>query len=285
MPQRSGTARRWAPRRRWPALTEALGMAPSGSAAIPAVDSPAAARRGAAGAQIIDLVAAGTRPSDIMTRDAFENAIRTLHAIGGSTNAVIHLVAIAGRLGVDLPLDLFDELAGVHPAPGQHQALRGLPDGGLLLRRRPAGGPRTDRRPPPPRRADRDRADRGRGHPGAAIINDDVDPDPRQRPARAGAASPSCAATCARTARSSRSPRPARDCSSTRGGPSSSGAWTSSMGRSTILRSTSGPTTSSCSRTAGRWVRPACPRRATFRCPRASCGRVSPTWSGSATHG
>ncbi len=96
-------------------MTEALGMAPSGSAAIPAVDS----RRGhvaeRAGAQIMDLVAAGTRPSDIMTRGAFENAIRTLHAIGGSTNAVIHLMAIAGRLGVDLPIDLFDELAATTP--------------------------------------------------------------------------------------------------------------------------------------------------------------------------
>jgi L-arabonate dehydrase len=90
-------------------------MAPSGSAAIPAVDS----RRGhvaeRAGSQIMDLVAAGTRPSDIMTRGAFENAIRTLHAIGGSTNAVIHLMAIAGRLGVDVPIDLFDELAATTP--------------------------------------------------------------------------------------------------------------------------------------------------------------------------
>ena len=96
-------------------VTEALGMAPSGSAAIPAVDS----RRGhvaeRAGAQIIDLVRAGTRPSDIMTHDALENAIRALHAIGGSTNAVIHLMAIAGRLGLDLPLDLFDELAATTP--------------------------------------------------------------------------------------------------------------------------------------------------------------------------
>jgi L-arabonate dehydrase len=96
-------------------MTEALGMAPSGSAAIPAVDS----RRGhvaeRAGVQIVDLVAAGTRPSDIMTRDAFENAIRTLHAIGGSTNAVIHLMAIAGRLGVDVPLELFDDLAASTP--------------------------------------------------------------------------------------------------------------------------------------------------------------------------
>jgi L-arabonate dehydrase len=96
-------------------MTEALGMAPTGSAAIPAVDS----RRGhvaeRAGSQIMDLVAAGTRPSDIMTRDAFENAIRTLHAIGGSTNAVIHLMAIAGRLGVEVPLELFDDLAASTP--------------------------------------------------------------------------------------------------------------------------------------------------------------------------
>ena len=96
-------------------LTEALGMAPSGSAAIPAVDARRRQVAERAGIQILDLVASGTRPSDIMTRDAFENAIRTLHAIGGSTNAVIHLVAIAGRLGVDLPLDLFDELAASTP--------------------------------------------------------------------------------------------------------------------------------------------------------------------------
>ena len=96
-------------------LTEALGMAPSGSAAIPAVDARRRQVAERAGSQILDLVAAGTRPSDIMTRDAFENAIRALHAIGGSTNAVIHLVAIAGRLGVDVPLDLFDELAASTP--------------------------------------------------------------------------------------------------------------------------------------------------------------------------
>jgi dihydroxy-acid dehydratase len=96
-------------------LTEALGMAPGGSAAIPAVDARRRHVAERAGSQIMDLVAAGTRPSDIMTRDAFENAIRTLHAIGGSTNAVIHLVAIAGRLGVELPLDLFDELAASTP--------------------------------------------------------------------------------------------------------------------------------------------------------------------------
>ena len=96
-------------------MAEALGMAPSGSAAIPAVDARRRQVAERAGLQILELAAAGTRPSDIMTADAFDNAIRTLHAIGGSTNAVIHLLAIAGRLGVNLPLDRFDELAAQTP--------------------------------------------------------------------------------------------------------------------------------------------------------------------------
>src|SRR4029078_11608053 len=94
---------------------EALGMAPSGSAAIPAVDARRRMVAERAGMQILDLVAAGTRPAEIMTPDALENAIRALHAIGGSTNAVIHLVAIAGRLGVDLPPERFDELSRSTP--------------------------------------------------------------------------------------------------------------------------------------------------------------------------
>jgi dihydroxyacid dehydratase/phosphogluconate dehydratase len=68
-----------------------------------------------AGAQAVALVDRALRPSDIMTGAAFRNAIRTLHAIGGSTNAVIHLLAIAGRLGVHLDLDQFDRLAGSTP--------------------------------------------------------------------------------------------------------------------------------------------------------------------------
>ena len=51
------------------------------------------------------------RPSKIMTREAFANAIRTLHALGGSTNAIIHLTALAGRLGIDFPLERFDEIS------------------------------------------------------------------------------------------------------------------------------------------------------------------------------
>jgi L-arabonate dehydrase len=96
-------------------ITEALGLTLPGGAAIPAVDSRRAHLAEAAGGQIVELVERGIRPSDILTPDAFENAIRALHAISGSTNAIIHLIAYAGRLGLDLPLSLFDELCATTP--------------------------------------------------------------------------------------------------------------------------------------------------------------------------
>jgi dihydroxy-acid dehydratase len=97
------------------ALAEALGMALPGNAAIPAVDSRRAQLAESAGRQIVRLVEADLRPSHVLTDDAFTNAIRLLHALGGSTNAVIHLVAIAGRVGIDLPLNRFDELSRTTP--------------------------------------------------------------------------------------------------------------------------------------------------------------------------
>jgi L-arabonate dehydrase len=96
-------------------ITEALGLTLPGGAAIPAVDSRRAHLAEAAGGQIVELVERGIRPSDILTPDAFENAIRALHAISGSTNAIIHLIAYAGRLGLDLPLSQFDELCATTP--------------------------------------------------------------------------------------------------------------------------------------------------------------------------
>ena len=97
------------------AICEALGMALPGNAAIPAVDSRRQQLSEAAGRQIVRLVEQGLRPSDVMTPAAFENAIRTLHAVGGSTNAIVHLAAIAGRVGIDLPLSRFDELSRTTP--------------------------------------------------------------------------------------------------------------------------------------------------------------------------
>jgi len=91
-------------------VTEALGMQLPGSAAIPAVDSRRYAIAQRAGQRVVEMVHEDLRPSAIMTRHAFENAIRANAAIGGSTNAVVHLLAVAGRVGVALALDDFEAL-------------------------------------------------------------------------------------------------------------------------------------------------------------------------------
>ena len=96
-------------------VAEALGMTLPGCACIPAVDSRRYAIAEASGRRIVELAEEGVRPSRIMTEGAFENAIRVFAALGGSTNAVIHLSAIAGRLGIPLPLLKFDELAHTTP--------------------------------------------------------------------------------------------------------------------------------------------------------------------------
>ena len=89
-------------------MAEALGMALSGNAAIPAVDSRRRVMAQMTGRRIVQMVKDDLKPSDILKKEAFENAIRTNGAIGGSTNAVIHLLAIAGRVGVDLTLEDWD---------------------------------------------------------------------------------------------------------------------------------------------------------------------------------
>jgi len=97
-------------------MAEALGMSLPGSASIPASDSGRMRIAQRAGQRIVEMVhAGGPRPSEVLTRTAFENAIRTNAAIGGSTNAVIHLLALAGRAGVSLVLEDFDRLASVVP--------------------------------------------------------------------------------------------------------------------------------------------------------------------------
>jgi dihydroxy-acid dehydratase len=108
-------------------IAEAMGMMLPGTAAITAPDVRRMRLYEETGRQAVRLAKAGIRPSQIMTRDSIENAIRAMMAVGGSTNAVVHVVAIAGRLGIDLPLSEFDRiskdtpfLANLRPA-GKYQ--------------------------------------------------------------------------------------------------------------------------------------------------------------------
>jgi L-arabonate dehydrase len=96
-------------------MAEALGMQLPGSAAIPAVDSRRLVVAQRSGQRIVEMVRDGVRPSSILTRDAFENAIRVNAALGGSTNAIVHLLALAGRVGVPLDLADFDHMTSEVP--------------------------------------------------------------------------------------------------------------------------------------------------------------------------
>lgn len=96
-------------------MVEALGLGLPGNAAFPAVDGRRNVLARMAGRRAVEAVHEDLTISKILTREAFENAIRVLAAIGGSTNAVIHLIAIAGRLGVELEMDDFDRLASESP--------------------------------------------------------------------------------------------------------------------------------------------------------------------------
>jgi len=96
-------------------MVEALGMSLPGNAAIPAVDARRYTLAQMTGRRIVQMVREDFRMSRILTREAFENAIRANAGIGGSTNAVIHLIAIAGRIGVPLCLNDFDRLGSSLP--------------------------------------------------------------------------------------------------------------------------------------------------------------------------
>ena len=108
MSRSSGTCNTMGTASTMASMAEALGMALSGNAAIPAVDSRRRVMAQMTGRRIVQMVKDDLKPSDIMTKQAFENAIRANGAIGGSTNAVIHLLAMAGRVGIDLSLDDWD---------------------------------------------------------------------------------------------------------------------------------------------------------------------------------
>ncbi|HKL45773.1 MAG TPA: L-arabinonate dehydratase [Roseovarius sp.] len=110
MSRSSGTCNTMGTASTMASMAEALGMALSGNAAIPAVDARRRVMAQLTGRRIVQMVKDDLKPSDVMTKEAFENAIRVNGAIGGSTNAVVHMLAMAGRCGVDLTLDDWDRL-------------------------------------------------------------------------------------------------------------------------------------------------------------------------------
>src|SRR5687767_5587494 len=108
------------------ALAEALGMALPGTAAIPAVHADRLRAAEASGARAVEMARSPLRPSEVVNEKSVENAIRMLLAIGGSTNAIVHLTAIAGRAGVNVSLNQLNEISDSTPVlvdlkpTGQH---------------------------------------------------------------------------------------------------------------------------------------------------------------------
>lgn len=109
-------------------MVESLGMSLTGGAAIPAVDARRKRLAQLSGRRIVDMVKEDLRISKILTRDAFENAIKINAAIGGSSNFIIHLTAIAGRVGVPLNLEDFDQIGSKIPL-----LLNLMPSGKFLM--------------------------------------------------------------------------------------------------------------------------------------------------------
>jgi len=96
-------------------LAESIGFCLPGAASIPAPDSNHAKMATLSGKRIVDMVWEDLKPRDFLTRDSFDNAAVTLMAMGGSTNALIHLVAMAGRAGIKFPLERFNEFSAKVP--------------------------------------------------------------------------------------------------------------------------------------------------------------------------
>ena len=143
---------------------EALGMSLPGSAAPPATDRRRDGFARRSGQAVVELLRRGITARDILTKEAFENAIAVVMAFGGSTNAVLHLLAIAHEADVKLSLDDFTRIGDEGAAPGRRQAVRPARDDRRRPHRRRARGDEgaAGRRSAARRLPDRDRPDDGR---------------------------------------------------------------------------------------------------------------------------
>src|SRR5256885_7104112 len=140
---------------------EVRGICAAGAAMVPAMDGSKGGVAVDAGRLVMDVLARGQRPSDIITRDSLENAIAAVATSGGSTNAVLHLLAVAREAGVELDIDDFDRIAARTPLlcdlkPGGRFVATDLHAAGgtaLLLRRLREAGLLHQDAPPVPRRS------------------------------------------------------------------------------------------------------------------------------------
>ena len=196
---------------------EVLGLTLPGAASIPAPDSRHAQMATLTGKRIVDMVWEDLKPSDILTAGSFDNAVTAVLALGGSTNAIVHLIAMARRAGVALDLERFDALARKTPV------LANLRPGGKYLMEDffYAGGLRAfldaTGRPARLQPADRQRQDAGREHRRRQGFQRRRDPAAQQTVARQRRPGGADAATLRPAAPSSSRPRWSRSCASTRG--------------------------------------------------------------------
>ena len=261
---------------------EALGVTLSGAASIPAADSRHAVMAAHTGRQIVDMVWRDVKLSDVLTRAAFRNAVTAVLALGGSTNAIIHLIAMARRLDVDLGLADFEELAhrtpllaNVRPsgkylmedffyAGGLPALLRNLGD--LLDTTAPTVNGRT----------------LGENIQRAKVFDDDVIRS-RDNPLVASNTLAVLRATWRPTGRSSSRPPRSLGCTSTPARPSSSRTTTTWPRGSTTLICRSTRTPCWCCGTPVPRALPACPSGGSCRSRRSCSSRASGTWCASPT--
>ena len=211
---------------------EVLGISPMGSAMVPAEHGAKAEVAVEAGRLVVDVLKRGIRPSEIITREGLENAIAAVASSGGSTNAVLHLLAVAREIGVELSIDDFDAISARTPL------LCDLKPGGAVRRHGPLRGRRRPARRPPP----------ARGRPAARGRHDGDRPDDRRaRPRGHGGARAS--ASCGRSTTRSSPPAAWRSCAAT---SRRTAAWSSSP--ATSAGATSGRRASSTARRP-RWTR------------------------------
>ena len=261
-------------------IAETLGMSLPGTAAIPAVHSDRLVAAEETGKAAVRLIASRITPRRVITEKSVENAIRVLMAVGGSTNAIVHLTAIAGRLGIRISLERFNEISDETPVlvdlkpvgEGYMEDFHAAGGMGALLRElRPLLHLDTV---DVEGRTLAERLDEPLGWVDRAVIR------PFRRPGLAGRrAGGADAAASPRTAPSSSARPRRRRCSSPRAGRSCSPGWRTSADRIDDPRSRRDSRTTSWScRTPAR-TRPGCRRRATCRSRRSWRRPASRTWS------